>query len=68
MAKAETRSGRRGAKHAAARGPRIVIVRPGDSLGGIADRNGVTIAQLKRANNLKSAHVRAGQRLRIPQG
>ena len=40
-------------------------VRKGDNLGSIAKRNHVSVAQLKRLNNLKSDAIREGQRLRI---
>ncbi len=47
---------------------RTVVVRHGDTLSAIAGRNGVTIAQLRRANDLRSDRVHSGQRLKIPQG
>jgi LysM repeat protein len=47
---------------------RTVVVRAGDTLGGIAGRNGISIVELRRMNGLKSNRVHAGQRLRIPQG
>jgi membrane-bound lytic murein transglycosylase D len=40
-------------------------VRSGDSLGKIASRHGVTVAQLKSWNHLRSNTIRAGQRLYI---
>ena len=43
-----------------------ILVKPGETLGGIALRNGTTVAKLKRANGLRSNLVRSGQRLRIP--
>ena len=43
-----------------------VTVRPGETLGTIANRHGVSVLQLKRANGLGTSQVRAGQRLRIP--
>jgi LysM repeat protein len=43
------------------------VVRPGDSLGSIAARHGITVSQLARANGLHtSSWVYSGQRLRIP--
>ena len=43
-------------------------VRPGDSLSVIADRFGVGLSELKRINNLRSAHfIRAGQTLTLPK-
>lgn len=45
---------------------RVIVVRPGDTLGNIASRNGTTISRLKAANGLRSSVIRAGQRLRIP--
>ncbi|HTM58346.1 MAG TPA: LysM peptidoglycan-binding domain-containing protein [Candidatus Udaeobacter sp.] len=46
----------------------MVTVRQGDTLNSIANRHGVSVLQLKRANGLRSTQVRAGQRLRIPNG
>ena len=42
------------------------VVKKGDTLGAIAQRNHVTVSQLMRWNNLKNAHrLRIGQRLEI---
>lgn len=50
-------------------GERIVYkVRSGDVLGKIASRYRVSVAQLKRWNNLKSNTIRVGQRLVIYKG
>jgi LysM repeat protein len=40
-----------------------IIVQPGDVLGTIAAREGVTVAELKRWNDLRSDMIRAGQKL-----
>ncbi len=40
-------------------------VRPGDTLGGIADRYGVSVATLKTANKLKSTMIHPGQDLLV---
>ena len=45
---------------------RVIVVKPGETLGSIASRNGTTISRLKVANRLRSSLIRAGQRLRIP--
>jgi len=45
-----------------------VRVGAGDSLWSIAQRNGVTVAAVKRANRMRSSHVKAGQTLSIPAG
>ena len=42
------------------------VVKPGDTLYGIAAANKVTVDSLKRANGLKRAAIRPGQSLRIP--
>lgn len=41
-------------------------VQRGDTLGGIAIIHGVSIASLKRANNLSSDVIRIGQKLKVP--
>jgi LysM repeat protein len=41
-------------------------VRPGDSLWTIARKFGVTVPELKRANNLRSSTIHPGQKLVIP--
>ncbi len=44
----------------------IYVVAKGDVLGTIARKHKVTVAQLKKANNLKSDKIRVGQKLVIP--
>lgn len=41
-------------------------VRPGDALARIAARNGITVAALRQANNLRSDTIQVGQQLSIP--
>jgi LysM repeat protein len=41
-------------------------VKPGDTLTKIARREGVTVSQLRAANNLKTSRVDVGQKLKIP--
>lgn len=56
-------------RHAAAPqrgGAAKYIVRSGDSLSKIADRHGVSVTDIKRANRLNSTRIRIGQTLRIP--
>ena len=43
-------------------------IKRGDTLGGIAQRHGVSVEQLKKANNLRSTRVRVGRTLVIPVG
>lgn len=43
-------------------------VKPGDTLGGIAQRHGVKTASLRSANNIKGSTIRSGQVLTIPNG
>nr|WP_321457009.1 peptidoglycan DD-metalloendopeptidase family protein [uncultured Cohaesibacter sp.] len=44
------------------------MVNPGETLGGIASRYGVSVSQLAQANNMSvNAPLRMGQRLHIPQ-
>lgn len=47
------------------RGTKTVRVRSGDTLGAIAERNGTTVAKIKRLNGLKNSVIRVGQRLRV---
>lgn len=42
-------------------------VRKGDTLWSIARKHGLTVVELKEANNLKSSTIKAGQTLVIPQ-
>jgi LysM repeat protein len=43
-----------------------VVVKPGDSLSVIAQRHGVKVADIKKANNLTSDLIRVNQKLVIP--
>lgn len=45
--------------------PVYVIVRQGDTLGGIAKRNRTTVAKIKRLNGLKNNNIRVGRKLRV---
>lgn len=45
--------------------PDFCIVRPRDTLSEIAERHGVTVAQLRALNGIKTDHIRPGQRLRL---
>ena len=45
---------------------KIHVVKKGDTLGKIAQRYGVTIAQIKKLNKLKNDRIQIGQRLKIP--
>ncbi|WP_261817480.1 N-acetylmuramoyl-L-alanine amidase [Vibrio gallicus] len=49
-----------------AQGSGSYIVKRGDSLSRIAVNHGTSLSSLKKANNLKSDHVRVGQQLDIP--
>ncbi|HCP76895.1 MAG: lytic transglycosylase [Pusillimonas sp.] len=50
------------------RGPnlRTHIVRKGDTLYDLARRYSTSVGELRRLNNLKSTHLKLGQRLRVP--
>src|SRR5262249_5878074 len=48
-----------------AEGRLTVTVRRGETLGSIAERTGVSVADIKRWNHLKSSTVRRGTRLKI---
>ena len=41
-------------------------VRSGETLSGIARQHGISVAALKKANDLGTSRIRAGQRLRLP--
>lgn len=45
----------------------IHLVRPGDTLGAIARRYKVSVADLKKANGLRTDLIRVGQKLPIPE-
>lgn len=45
---------------------RDYVVRRGDTLSGIASRNGVTVAQIRAANGLRGDLINVGQQLSIP--
>lgn len=46
--------------------PRTHVVKPGDTLSGIADQYGVDAAQLQRLNGLKNDVIQVGAKLNIP--
>lgn len=41
-------------------------IKSGEVLGSIADKYGITVSQLKKANGLRSDNIRAGKTLKIP--
>ncbi len=49
-------------------GPRLYVVREGETLSGIAQRFHVSIAALRAANGLRGGILQAGASLRIPSG
>lgn len=46
-------------------GPVNVTVKKGENLTKIAKRNGLTVAELKKLNNIKGNSIKAGQKLRV---
>lgn len=52
------------AKKAAA--PTTHKIKSGESLSTIARKHGVTVDQLRKANNLKGDNIRAGETLKVP--
>ena len=59
-------SARRQGKAASGNGGRTIIVKPGDTLVRISSAYGVEASEIRKANNLKSGMLRAGQKLVIP--
>jgi LysM repeat protein len=55
------------APNAALSSSNIYTVKSGDTLGGIALVHGVSLSELKRANNLTSDVIRVGQKLQVPE-
>ena len=49
-------------------GSRWILVRPGDTLGGIARRHRVRLENLMAENGLGKSLIRVGDRLRLPSG
>lgn len=47
-------------------GQRVHVISRGETLGGIAQRYGVTVTQLRSINHLTSDNIRVGQKLAIP--
>ena len=69
QAKAKATRARAAAARAAAIRRSTHVVRPGDTLGGIAARRGVSLAALLKANRLgMTSTIYPGQRLRVPGG
>ncbi len=62
-----TSSGSRSTK-AKSNGSHKYRVKSGDTLGGIAEKHGVRLSSLKRANNISGSTIRSGQTLVIPNG
>ena len=50
-------------------GAASITVKPGDTISGLADRYGVSVGSLMRANGIRNSnHVEVGQTLRLPSG
>ena len=50
-------------------GAASITVKPGDTISGLADRYGVSVGRLMRANGIRNSnHLEAGQTLRLPSG
>ena len=54
--------------HKAVEGETVHEVKPGDTLGEIAQGEGTTVEMIRRANNVSNDVIRPGQKLKIPQG
>lgn len=57
--KSSARSGRKSGKG------KYIVIRKGDTLGGIAARYGTSVSKLRRLNGIKGNNIRAGKRLRV---
>ncbi|MDO5395880.1 MAG: transglycosylase SLT domain-containing protein [Bacteroidales bacterium] len=66
--KADRNKKNRNANNKAAKASKPVThnIKSGENLSKIADKYGITVDQLKKANNLKNDNIRAGQTLNIP--
>ncbi|MBW1709751.1 MAG: LysM peptidoglycan-binding domain-containing protein [Deltaproteobacteria bacterium] len=53
-------------KQTSAKKPRIYKVKPGDTLWGISRTTGVSVDELKKANNIKGNDLSVGQELLLP--
>ena len=50
-------------------GAASITVKPGDTISGLAERYGVSVGSLMRANGIRNSnHVEVGQTLRLPSG
>ena len=50
-------------------GAASITVKPGDTISGLADRYGISVNSLMKANGIRNSdHVEAGQTLRLPSG
>ena len=50
-------------------GAASITVKPGDTISGLADRYGISVGSLMRANGIRNSnHVEVGQSLRLPSG
>lgn len=63
--KAETKSKTKSKKQSASSGTHVV--KSGESLYVIAERHGITVNELKRANSLSNNKIKPGQKLTIPK-
>ena len=57
------RSASSGSSRSSASSGRVHVVRPGDTLGEIAEQYGTTVAALKQKNGLSSTKIRIGQKI-----
>jgi membrane-bound lytic murein transglycosylase D len=59
-------AGRRSIARSGKTGSRTVVVRRGETLSQIANRHGITVTALRKANGMRTSTVRAGQKLKLP--
>ena len=66
----KTKKGKKGKKDTKSEEPKTIDheIKRGESLDKIAKKNGVTVEELRKANNIKGDKIEAGDKIKIPTG